>query len=424
MKKLKICLLSYRGNPYCGGQGVYLYYLAKSLAERGHEVTVLVGPPYPVAMEFAQVVRLPDQNFINKPGASAIPPADPLSVFRPSDLAELFLSRLGSNPEMLVFSLRAYAWIKKMARAGQKFDVVHDNQSLGYGLLMIQKLGLPVISTVHHPLQVDRREDLRQMPEFFKRVKRSLYYPLVMQKLVARRMDRVVTVSNTSKNLISDWYKIPEARIEEIPNGVDLNFFRRLPEVAKVPGRIIFVGSSEDRKKGILYLLQALKRLDHDAHLNIIDGRLNPERVYARNLVREMGLSDRVKFLEKITREQLIIEYNRAQVVVMPSLFEGFGLPAIEAMACGTALVAARAGGLAEVVGEGPDAGGVLVEPGDERALGEAIAKLLSDPGLRETLAGKGRQRVEKQFGWDKVGERLEQIYKQELFKRRGHDAS
>jgi len=421
---LKICLLSYRGNPYCGGQGVYLYYLSKALAERGHEVTVLVGPPYPMAMDFAKVVRLPDQNFINKPGASAIPAANPLSVFRPSDLVELFLSRLGSNPEMLVFSLRAYAWIRKAAQAGQKFDVVHDNQSLGYGLLLIRELGLPVISTVHHPLQVDRKEDLRQMPEFIKRVRRSLYYPLLMQKIVARRMDRVITVSKISKNLISGWYKIPESRIEEIPNGVDLNFFRRIPEVEKVPGRIIFVGSSEDRKKGILYLLRALRRLDGNAHLHIIDGRLNPERVYAKNLVKSMGLVSRVNFLEKITREQLIIEYNKAQAVVMPSLFEGFGLPAIEAMACGTALVAARAGGLAEVVGEGEDAGGILVEPGDDRALGEAIEKLLGDPGLRETLAGQGRQRVVKKFGWDKVGGRLEQIYMEELLKRRGNHAS
>jgi glycosyltransferase involved in cell wall biosynthesis len=336
MKKLKICLLSYRGNPYCGGQGVYLYYLAKALAERGHKITVLVGPPYPLQMDFAQVVRLSDQNFINKSGASAIPSDDPLSVFRPLDLAELSLSRLGSNPEMLVFSLRAYSWLKNEAQAGRKFDVVHDNQSLGYGLLLIKRLGMPVVSTVHHPLQVDRKEDLRQMQGFVKKFKRSLYYPLLMQKFVARRMDRVITVSQVSKDLISRWYDIPASRIEEIPNGVDLDFFKPLPDIEKVPGRIIFVGSSEDRKKGIIHLLRALLRLDREAHLNIIDGRLNPERVYARELVREMGLSDRVKFLEKITRDQLIIEYNRAQAVVMPSLFEGFGLPAIEAMACGT----------------------------------------------------------------------------------------
>ena len=298
-KNLKLCLLSYRGNPYCGGQGIYLYYLAQSLAERGHEVTVLTGPPYPMAMPFAKVIEVPDYNFINKPGPSAIPQDRPLSVFKPLDLAELVLSRLGVNPEMLVFSLRAYSLIKKMMAKGQKFNIVHDNQSLGYGLLLIKRLGIPVISTVHHPLQVDRKEDLRQMPELASQLRRALYYPLVMQKIVAKRLDKIITVSKVSKDLISDWYNIPDAQIEEIPNGVDLNFFRRMPEIEKVPGMIIFVGSSEDRKKGILYLLRALKMLDSHARLEIIDGRLNPQRVYAKNLVRQLGLSSRVTFLEK-----------------------------------------------------------------------------------------------------------------------------
>jgi len=418
--KLKICLLSYRGNPYCGGQGVYLYYLARSLAERGHELTVLAGPPYPPEMPFARVIKIPDQNYVNKPGRSAIPVDRPFSVFQPLELAELSLSRLGNNPEMLAFSLRAYLRIRKMLSEGQRFDLVHDNQSLGYGLLLIQRLGLPVVSTVHHPLQVDRKEDLRQMPGLLDKVRRSLYYPLLMQKLVARRLDKIITVSETSCELISRWYRIPGEKIETIPNGVELGVFRRRAEVEKIPGRIVFVGSSEDRKKGILFLLRALKRLDEPARLVIVDGRLNPERVYAKNLVRQMELSGRVTFLEKISREQLIIEYNKAEVVVAPSLFEGFGLPALEAMACGSALVATRAGGLAEVVGEGEDAAGILVDPGREEQLAEAIRRVLADKSLRERLAAKGRQRAEQGFGWDKVGERLEKVYNLELEKRRG----
>ena len=127
---------------------------------------------------------------------------------------------------MLVFSIRAYRMIKKMMGQGGRFDVVHDNQSLGYGLLLIRSLGLPVISTVHHPLQVDRKEDMRQMPELARQVKRALYYPLYMQKYVARRLDKIITVSDISKELISDWYKISAEKIETIPNGVDLKFFR------------------------------------------------------------------------------------------------------------------------------------------------------------------------------------------------------
>lgn len=418
---MRICLLSYRGNPYCGGQGVYLYYLSKALAERGHRVTVITGPPYPLPISWAKVIQIPDQNFINKPGRAAIPLQNPLSVFKPLDLGELLLSRLGNNPEMLFFSLRAYRKIRAMIDGGEHFDIVHDNQSLGYGLLLIRRLGIPVVSTVHHPLQVDRKQDLGQMPELFKRIKRALYYPLFMQKFAAKRLDRIITVSKTSKNLISDWYGIEPERIDEIPNGVDLSFFRRLPEIEKIPGRIVFVGSSEDRKKGILYLLRGLKRLkEKNAHLVIVDGRLRPDRVYAKTLVQKMGLKSRVTFLEKISGEQLVLEYNKAEIAAVPSLFEGFGLPALEAMACGSALVATRAGGLIEVVGEGRDAAGILVEPGDDRALADSISRLLSDAALRQKLGEKGRSRAEKGFGWDKVAEQVERVYIKATSKRRG----
>jgi len=414
---MRICLLSYRGNPYCGGQGVYLYYLSEALASRGHQVTVLVGPPYPLEMGWAELVRVPNHNFINKLGESAIPRENPFSVFKPFDFAELFLSRLGNNPEPLFFSLRAYQWLRQRLAEGEKFDIVHDNQSLGYGLLLIKSLGIPVISTVHHPLQIDRKEDLKQMPGLIARAKRSLYYPLVMQKIVAKRLDKLITVSESSRSLISSWYKIPEHKIETIPNGVDLDFFQRKPEIEKIPGRIIFVGSSEDRKKGILYLLCALKRIeDEKAHLIIIDGRLSPERVYAKNLVKGMGLSARVSFLEKISREQLVMEYNKAEVVVMPSLFEGFGLPALEAMASGCALIATRAGGLREVVGEGEDGGGILVEPGNEKELLEALNKILDNPALRKNLEERGKRRAQK-YSWKKVNKEIERVYEQELKK-------
>lgn len=398
---------------------MYLYYLSKALAERGHKVLAIVGPPYPEPMPWAELIKIPDLNFINKPGRSAIPDQDPLSVLSPKNLAELYLSKIGSHPEMLFFSLRAFQIIRQLLKQGKKIDLVHDNQSLGYGLLLIKKLGLPVIATIHHPLQIDRKEDLGQMPEFFKRLRRTFYYPLMMQKLVARRLDRVITVSENSKNLIAKIYRMPGDKIETIPNGVDLNFFRPNPAVKKIPGRLLFVGSSEDRKKGILYLLRALKRInDPKVHLAIVDGRLRPERVYAKNLVHKMGLSARVEFREKISREDLILEYNRAEIAVVPSLFEGFGLPALEAMASGAALIATNAGALPEVVGGREDAGGILVKPGDERALAEAIANLLADPGLRAGLIEKARMRAEKYFSWERVGAQLESIYQEEIKRR------
>jgi len=273
---VRICLLSYRGNPFCGGQGVYLYYLSRYLAEKGHQITVLVGPPYPPEMPWAKVIKIKNENFITRPGKEAIPKDNPFKVFQTGNFVELGLSRLGSNPEMLFFSLRAFQIIKRFFREGERFDLVHDNQSLGYGLLLIKQLGIPVVATIHHPLQVDRKEDL---------------------KLVARRLDALLTVSETSRQLVSRWYKISASRIKKIYNGIDLARFRPLADIKKIPGRIIFVGSTEDRKKGILYLLRALKIVSHQqAHLVIVDGRLNPQRVYAKNLVKQMGLVQRSWF--------------------------------------------------------------------------------------------------------------------------------
>jgi glycosyltransferase involved in cell wall biosynthesis len=173
-----------------------------------------------------------------------------------------------------------------------------------------------------------------------------------------------------------------------------------------------------------LFLLQALKMLDDkNAHLVIVDGRLRPERVYAKDLVEKMGLSGRVSFFEKITREDLILEYNRAEVACCPSLFEGFGLPALEAMACGTALIAGDAGALPEVVGRGDEAGGLLVRPADEKALAEKLAMLLSDETLRSAMGQKARLRAEKYFSWGNVAEKVENIYREEIEKGRNHNA-
>ena len=416
---VRICLLSYRGNPFCGGQGVYLYYLSRYLAEKGHQITVLVGPPYPPEMPWAKVIKIKNENFITRPGKEAIPKDNPFKVFQTGNFVELGLSRLGSNPEMLFFSLRAFQIIKRFFREGERFDLVHDNQSLGYGLLLIKQLGIPVVATIHHPLQVDRKEDLKQMPEFTRQVKRCLYYPLWMQKLVARRLDALLTVSETSRQLVSRWYKISASRIKKIYNGIDLARFRPLADIKKIPGRIIFVGSTEDRKKGILYLLRALKIVSHQqAHLVIVDGRLNPQRVYAKNLVKQMGLVQKVKFLEKIGEKELVQEYNSAQLAVIPSLFEGFGLPALEAMSCGTALIASRVGALVEVVGEGEEAGGILVNPADEKALAKEIDRVLFDDKLRAELERKARARAERYFSWEQTAGQMEKVYLEVLSQR------
>ncbi len=416
---MRIALLSYRGNMYCGGQGVYLYHLSRALAGCGHDVSILVGPPYPAETPWARVYRLHDENFINR-AQNFLPEPDPLSMFQPLHFCEFALSRLGPNPEMLAFSLRAFRLIRTINR-DKPFDIVHDNQCLGYGLYLIRSLGLATVATIHHPLQIDRKQDLLQpsgsagLAGVATKAKRALYYPLFMQGWVARRLDRIITVSDFSRNLVAQTYRLDKSRLSTVYNGVDHLTFRPLPRPAKKRGGILFVGSSEDRKKGILYLLRAMRLVnDRSLHLVIVDGRLYPGRVYARNLVRELGLSAQVSFREKVSLPELISEYHQAEVAVLPSLFEGFGLPALEAMACGTPLIATSAGALPEVTGPDGEAA-LVVPPGDEGALARALRTILKNPSLQHRLSHAARSRAERLFSWERAASSMEKIYKEAI---------
>lgn len=405
-RPLRAALLTYRGNMFCGGQGVYLHHLARALVERGHQITVFSGPPYPEPPPGVELIRLSDPNFINRP-ASSLPESNPLTALRPLEFLEYGLARAGANPEMLAFSLRAFFALRPL-HARHRFDVVHDNQGLGYGLLLIRRLGLPVVATIHHPLQIDRAEDLKQMNGFFRRARRALYYPLFMQKLVAKNLDRAIAVSGFSRDLVAMSYGLCPDQMTVVPNGVDRSLFHPRPELRREPGRLLFVGSSEDRKKGVRYLLEALALLPERFRLVIVDGRRYPGRVYAEELAGRLGLGERVMFRDRIDNSELAEEYCRAELMVVPSLFEGFGLPALEAMASGTPLICSRAGALPEVVGEDS---ALLVPPGDSRALQRAALELSADPERRRRLSEAGIQRAASLFSWSAAAAQVEQVY-------------
>jgi glycosyltransferase involved in cell wall biosynthesis len=411
--RLHVAILSYRGNMFCGGQGVYLTNVARAIVARGHRVRVMAGPPYPDPVPGAEMECIPDENFINRPAAHL--PAAPLSVLAPLNFLEYGLARAGMNPEMLAFSLRCFARLREV-HARDPLDVVHDNQGLGYGLLLIRALGVPVVATIHHPLQVDRTEDMRQMDGLEAKIRRSVYYPVVMQKQVAKRLDRVITVSGFSRELVSDAYGLDRGRMSVVPNGVDAELFKPLDKVAREPGRLLFVGSTEDRKKGIIFLLAALADLPARFKLVIVDGRRYPGRVYARDAVAALGLGARVEFRDKITIQELVLEYNRAQMAVVPSLFEGFGLPALEAMACRTPLICTKAGALPEVADESCAR---LVPPRSSGAIRDAVLGLDADEDARQRLARAARARALALFSWDRAAQGIEEQYLAAIADRR-----
>jgi len=410
---LNVVLTSYRGNMFCGGQGVYVVNLARALVKRGHRVTVISGPPWHQAVEGAANVFLPSENYINK-SASWLSGDCPLSVFMPLNFFEYVSARAGSNPEMLAFSIRSFREIKRI-HASEPVDVVHDNQGLGYGLMLVRALGPAVVATIHHPLSVDRMEDVKQAAGLYAKASRVLYYPPVMQRAVAGRLDGLLTVSGFSKELVAGAYGLDGSRVRVAHNGVDAELFRPLAGAWREPGRLLFVGSTEDRKKGIVYLLRALARLPSRFRLVIVDGRLYPGRVYAGNLVQELGLCGRVEFIEGASGDELVAEYNKAWMVIVPSLFEGFGMPALEAMACGAPVIATDAGALPEVTGESA----CIVPAGDVRSLMEAVLRLDADEAERKRLGRSARDRALSRFCWDACAGEVEKSYGEAISRSR-----
>jgi glycosyltransferase involved in cell wall biosynthesis len=396
-RPLRIALLTYRGNPYCGGQGVYTRQLSRALARLGHEVEVLSGQPYPEIDEGVALTRVPSLDLYRQPDPFRVPN---WREFRgPVDLLEFGVMCTAGFPEPLTFSLRA--WHMLRARAGD-FDLVHDNQCLGYGMLGIARDVAPVIATIHHPITVDRTLDLAHARGVRKRLSLQRWYGFTrMQVRVARRMPRIVTPSETSRRDIAAAFGIPEERMSTVTLGVDTETFRPVPHVERVAGRILTTASADVPLKGLANLIKALatlRRTHPDAHLVVI-GKPREESRTTR-LIRDLHLLGAVQFRSGLDEDQIAELYAQAQVAVVPSLYEGFSLPAVEAMSSGVALLATRGGALPDVVGEDGEAG-LLVDSGDPEALRAALARLLDDELLRHRLAAGGRRRALERFSWE-----------------------
>jgi glycosyltransferase involved in cell wall biosynthesis len=405
---LRIALLAYRGKPHVGGQGVYVRHLAKALVDLGHRVEVLGGQPYPEVDPRVPLVELPSLDIYNDHFPMRMPGVWEIKDW--TDITELASFSLGQFPEPLAFSLRA--WRHLRGRRGE-FDLVHDNQCLGYGLLAIEHEGFPVLSTIHHPITVDRRLEIEHARTRYKRLTLRRWYSFTgMQTRVARRMPRVVTVSENSFRDIARDHQVDPNRMAIVPVGVDVDLFRPLPAVRPVPGRLVTTASADVTMKGLSYLLEAVAKLRterDDLHLVVIGRRKAGGR--SDDTIRSLGLEDAVTFVTGVPEQRIIELYSEAQLAVVPSLYEGFSLPAIEAMACGTPLVATSGGARPEVVGRAGDTA-LVVPPGDSEALAAKLRWALDRDDLRATVGAAGRQRVIDQWSWHHTAAKTVEQYR------------
>ncbi|WP_374983345.1 glycosyltransferase family 4 protein [Streptomyces fradiae] len=422
-RPLRIALLTYKGNPFCGGQGVYVRHLSRELARLGHTVEVIGSQPYPVLDEVGDapaggpapggvtLTELPSLDLYRQPDPFRTPARDEYRDW--IDALEVATMWTGGFPEPLTFSLRARRLLA--ARRGD-FDVVHDNQTLGYGLLA--PLGAPLVTTVHHPVTVDRRLELDAARDAKRRLSVRRWYAFTrMQKRVARRLPSILTVSGSSRREIVDHLGVRPERVHVVPIGADTSLWSPDASVPEVPGRIVTTSSADVPLKGLVHLVDALAKLRTEvpeAHLVVVGKRAEDGPV-ARAIER-YGLDGAVRFVKGISDAELVDLVRGAQVACVPSLYEGFSLPAAEAMATGTPLVATTGGAIPEVAG--PDGETCLaVPPGDSGALAAALGRLLGPGGaeLRARLGAAGRARVLDRFTWARAAQGTADRYREAI---------
>jgi glycosyltransferase involved in cell wall biosynthesis len=404
---LRICLLSYRSNPHCGGQGVYVKNLSRALRDLGHAVDVVSGPPDPGLEEGIRLIRVPCLDLFD--------PADPFRVPRLRELANpvnliewLGVCTMGF-PELFTFGLRAFGFLRPRLAA---YDVLHDNQSLSYGIWLLSRLA-PTVATIHHPITVDRRYAVRAEAAAWKKFKQWRWHSFIgMQRRVARRLRPLITVSESARGDILRDFSLPAAQVRVVGNGINTGLFRPLPGVAREPGRIIVTNSADMPLKGLTYLLRAMADiLSGRNHLKLVVVGTPKKNGAVERLVGELGIGRWLEFTGRIDDGEFVRQYARASMAVIPSVYEGFGLPAGEAMACAVPVISTTGGALPEVVGEA----GILVPPADPRALAVAIRALLDDPDRAARMGRAGLRRVLEQFTWRRAAEGTVAAYREAI---------
>ena len=390
---LRIAYLTYRGKPHVGGQGVYTRHLTKALVDLGHHVEVFGGQPYPILDPRVQLHQLPSLDIFNDAHPGRFPAYWEINDWPNFVESAQFLK--GTFGEPRSFSIRAHRALKTRVN---DFDIVHDNQCLGYGILKIEKI-IPTIVTLHHPITKDRKLEMEHTPTWWKRKAIGRWYSFVeMQGKVASKMPRVVVVSKNSIDDIHTDMKVSLDRMRLVPVGVDHELFSPKPSMQRKPGHMITTASADVALKGLSYLLEALAKLrtEREVHLTIIG---KPREGANADLIRSLGLEDCITHVSGVTDERIVELYAEAELAVVPSLYEGFSLPAIEAMATGTCLVATTGGALPEVTGVDNDT--VLSCPaGDAEALAAAIRRGLDSKELRDRIGAAGRARVVERWSW------------------------
>lgn len=395
--------MSYRSAPFGGGQGIYVYELSKALNSIGHNVDVISGPPYPELIADIELVKLPGLNLF-----STFKFRERLKIFFHTknksldDWYEFSSTLMGGFPELQTFGNRA-----KIFLSDKNYDAVIDNQSISFGMIDIQK-SKPLIEIMHHPISKDYFYDLKFARGLVQRLSKMRWFSfLKMQKKVAKQIKVVVTPSLNSKQDIHHDFKVPMQNIQVIPNGIDFNTFCALPNIVPRVNGVITTASADVPLKGLDFSLHAIARLKSeypDIKLTII-GSPRAEG-HTERLIKRLKLEEQVSFKTNLTKEEITHEYAKSSVAVVSSLYEGFGFPVGEAMACATPLVATNVASIPEITGSFAQ----LIPAEDEEAIYQGIKNIFQKPQKYKIQAELGRQHIIENFNWTKIGHAYEEL--------------
>ncbi len=406
---MRICLLSYRSYAFSGGQGIYLRYLSNALRDLGHEVDIMSGPPYPMVDNGVGLIKLPSLD-LYRFGSWQRLFIDPRKLNTYANFMEWGGTVTGYFSEPLAFGIRAYDYLAKNGKV--KYDVIHDNQTLAYGVADILKLGYPVVETIHHPVTIDRDLAIKSAKSLKDRLGYRRWFSFTdMQIKVARQLPHIITVSEMAKTHISEVFQIPASRMHVIYNGIDTEVFSPSDQVKRSENTILMVMSRDTYVKGLRFLLEAMAELRKKYDLNlVVVGRTLGDGV-TEKLMQKLGVTEHVQFCDQIDTDELVRLYRTAAIVAVPSTYEGFGLPAAEAMACGAPVVSTTAGALPEVVGDA----GILIPSADSVALEQALASLLDNADKRREYSEAGRKRIMDNFNWKLAAGKTLEIYREAI---------
>ena len=402
--------MSYRAYKYSGGQGIYVRYLSQALQKLGHEVDVVAGPPYPDLVDGINLIKLPSLDLYRFPEIRRYF-INPLWLNTWPNFVEWIGECGGFFTEPKTFGMRAHNMFRQDGHS-KRYDIVHDNQCISEGILKIRQMGIPMVTTIHHPITIDRELALKASTNFIRSLGIKRWYAFVDTQIkVSSRLSHFITDSDNSLKEITGGFNLKDEQFKIIYCGVDQDIFKETRQGQRPSNRILVINSGDTPLKGLKYLMEAVAELRKTREIELVIVGQPMHNGYTQGLLKSLKLEDCARYTGKIDTDELVGYYSSATMLVVPSIYEGFGLPAAEAMACATPVISTMAGALPEVVGDA----GILIPPGDTRAIIESVKYLLDNENMRKELGEKGRQRVAHMFNWDNTARETADYYREAI---------